>query len=350
MRGHWLIVGLGGVLAALGPAHGAPLTLTYDSYGETKVLSTPLDPSTPIRMDGLLPDRGGSAVRNVLTFKAGSSDLSLSAGWLTAPVDVRTIGVNIDLFDSSNSLVASDSFLGTTGALASSRMIASGLSTGAVYSLVMTGTAVQGGRYQIELADGSTPPPTPAVPVIPTSTGRSTFDTLFDEKNPGGTFAPGDEMQIDGVLTESGAIWNSVVLRVRSDSLSAGIEWLVAPGPQRTIGVNVDLFDATDSLIASDGFVGVTDGQAFSQLSVSGLLPGDYTLRFTGNATDGGRFRINLTTDPTAPGFEPIPTDETPSDVPEPQPMLLLLMGAASLIAVSRSKLAAVSQSKIGRL
>jgi hypothetical protein len=62
MRCQFLIYGFGAAFAAIAPAHGAPLTLTYDSYVETKVLSTQLDAATPIRMDGLLPDRGGSAV------------------------------------------------------------------------------------------------------------------------------------------------------------------------------------------------------------------------------------------------------------------------------------------------
>ena len=331
-----MIYGFGAVFATLAPGHGAPLTLTYDSYVETKVLSTRIDATTPIRMDGLLPDRGGAGFNNVLTFTAGSSSLSLSAGWQTAPLDVRTVGVNIDLFDASNVVVASDTFLGLTGTLASSRMIASGLTAGAQYSLVMTGTAIQGGRFQVDLVDGSAPPPIPAAPVVPTSPRQAVFDTLIGEKKPGALFVAGDEMQIDGVLTESGSIRDAIVLRVRNDNLSAGIEWLVAPGPLRTIGVNVDLFDASNLIVATDSFVGTTDGQAFSQLAVSGLIPGDYTLLFTGNALDGGRFRINLTTDPTAPGFEPIPIDSTSSNVPEPQPLLLLVIGAASIIVSTR--------------
>lgn len=338
MRSSILAMGFGAILVAPLPSAAAPLTLVYDSYVETKFLTTGLDATTPIRLDGLLPDRGGAAISNQLTFRAGSSSLSLGAGWLIAPNAVRTIGVNIDIFDAqTNILVASDAFLGTAGALASSSLTASGLVTGGLYRLVMTGTAIQGGRYQIDLVDGASPPPLPSAPAVPTSTSQALFDTRVGAKTPGGSFAPGDELQIDGILTESGSISDDVNLTVTSSTLSAGIAWLVAPGPLRTTGVNVDLFDANDVLVASDAFVGVTDGQAFSQFSVGSLVPGNYMLRFTGNALDGGRYRINLTTDPDAPGFVPIPLDAEPSDVPEPGSLLLLLAGVAGLVARTRA-------------
>jgi hypothetical protein len=64
------------------------------------------------------------------------------------------------------------------------------------------------------------------------------------------------------------------------------------------------------------------DGQAFSQILPVGLLPGEYTLRFTGTANLAGRYRIHLATDATAPGFEPI-DDALPAGVPEPGSLAL---------------------------
>jgi hypothetical protein len=118
---------------------------------------------------------------------------------------------------------------------------------------------------------------------------------------------------------------------VTSGTLSAGIEWIVgAQDPRRTVGVNVDLLDAFNTVVASDSFVGIFGDQAFSQLLVTSLLSGNYTLRFTGTAVLGGRYRVHLTTDATPPGFEPI-NDGPAVVVPEPGSLALLLAALALL-------------------
>ncbi len=317
-------------------AHGAPVTLTYDTFNENKRLLTAIDASTPVRLDGLIPDRNGGALGQTFTFVAGSSDLSMSAGWRVAPPEVRTIGVNIDLFDAANNLVASDVFSGVSGDLAASQFSTSGLTVGAVYTLQFTGTALEGGRYQVDLAAGAAPPPTPPTPVVPTSPEVSLFDTLSGGKFYGRVFDHGDSLLIDGVFGESGSIFNVANLTLTGGPLSGGITWLVAPGDLRTIGVNVDLFDAANMLVASDSFMGVTDGQAFSNFAVDGLI-GNYRLVFSGTATQGGRYRINLGQDLTAPGFMPIPTGG--GVVPEPQSWALLLVGFGSMgVALRRRR------------
>lgn len=231
--------------------------------------------------------------------------------------------MNIDFLDFNDTIITSDIFSGVVNGLAQSQLVASGLTVGAEYKILFTGTAVQGGRYQIDLAAGVTPPAIPKTPVVPTSNAVSLFDTLAGDKSYG-AFASGDALLIDGILGESGGIQNDALFDFSGGTLSAGIVWLVAPGNQRTVGVNVDLLDSTDSVVASDIFLGVVNGQAFSNFVVNGLGAGSYRLAFTGTATQGGRYRIDLGTNATAPGMTPI----LPA-VPEPESWALLLLGFA---------------------
>jgi len=314
-----------GTILALVPGtalSAVPLVLTYDSYNESKTLIGAFAPGEAIRLDGALPDRGGGSLSQILNFTSGSTALSLSATWRLAPTDNRVVGVNIDLFDrSSNALVASDSFLGVFGDLARSEFVTSGLTVGRDYALVFTGTAVEGGRYRVDLEADATPPPAPAADLVPTSPALSVFDTLQGTKNYG-AFAAGNELLIDGIISESGSILDVSTIAFAGGNLSAGIAWLVAPGEFRTVGVNFDVFDSSNALVGSDSFMGVTDGQAFSQFALNGLNPGTYRLVFTGTATQSGRYRIDLGTDAVAPGFVPIPTG-----VPEPATWALMLTG-----------------------
>jgi len=321
------------LLAAFGAtANAAPLTLTYDSYSENKTLETMLAASTPLRLDGLMPDRGGGSVVQTLTFIAGSTDLSMSAGWRIAPTGVRMVGVNIDLFDAASTVVFSDTFGGVNSGLAQSQFLASGLTVGGEYTLMLTGTAIQGGRYQIDLATGGGPLAIPPVPVVATSADHALFDTLKDDKVLG-SIDPGDMLVLDGIIGESGAITNVAELTLTGGALSAGITWLIAPGDQRTVGVNVDLLDATNTVVASDTFEGIFSGQAFSNFALDGLV-GNYRLVFTGNALQGGRYRINLGTSLTPPDFMPIPT----GGVPEPQTWALLVAGFAGVGVAMRRR------------
>ena len=140
----------------------AAITLNYDTFVETKLVAAPLSSASPIRLDGSLRNLAltGAAINNTFRFTAGSTSASLSAGWLIGPPDNRTVGFNIDIFDAGNNLVASDTFLGTSGTLASSQLTATGLIPGGLYRMIVTGTAVTAlGRFQIDLVDGNVPPP-----------------------------------------------------------------------------------------------------------------------------------------------------------------------------------------------
>jgi hypothetical protein len=315
---------------------GAAPTVHFDSFIETKVIGTPLAPGSTLLLDGGLRDSTGSSIDNRLFFRPGSTVLSLSAGWLTAPAENRTVGVNIDLFDFNNNLVATDAFQGVNGGLALSQMLATNLIAGAQYQLVFTGTALQAGRYAIALASDPALPPLPALNVVSPAADAALFDTHVGSKILGRNFVDGDQLFIDGAMPDDaiGTISNDFKFTTTASTLSAGIEWIVGDpnDPQRTIGVNVDILDANNVVVASDTFQGVFDGQAFSQILPVTLLPGTYTARFTGIANLAGRYRIHLSTDTTAPGFDPI-VDLPPAAVPEPGSLALAAAALALLLA-----------------
>jgi hypothetical protein len=322
-------------LAAAVSAHAVPLSLHYDQRFEQKVTFAPLTAASPVRLEGLLTDVISGGIRNEYSFLAGSSAVSLSAGWLTAPLSNRTIGVNIDIVDSSNTLVATDTFIGVVNDLARSQLTASNLTPGANYRVIFTGTAIGFGRYQIDLVDSAfAPPVAPLPPALPVADHRL-FDTHIGNKTDSDPILASDQLVLDGVLSQDGgfAISNRYTFMLGTDTLSAGIVWVFGDSgePRRTIGVNVDLLDANDIVVATDTLNGLIDGQAFSQFVASGLAPGEYSLLFTGNGVNGGgRYRIELGTSATAPDFRPI-VDVPSTEIPEPGSVALLMLGTLLL-------------------
>jgi hypothetical protein len=98
-------------------------------------------------------------------------------------------------------------------------------------------------------------------------------------------------------------------------------------GP-RLIGVNLDVFDAGNHVVASDSFVGTLGGFATSTL-LGDLSPGDYTLVATGTAVRDASLNVSLSFVPTA--------------VPEPQTWALLVTGLVFVARAVRSRRPAVS-------
>jgi hypothetical protein len=322
----------------------APLLLHYDSFLESKAIGTPISTAVPIRMDGQLPDSTTSSIQNSLEFIAGSTSISMSAAWLTAPPELRMVGVNVDVIDLfNNTVVGTDTFLGVSNGIAASQFSISGLTAGAGYRLLISGTAAQAGRYVIDLANGPIAPAVPPVSVLTPAHDRILFDTHEGSKRTGGRLDAGDKIQIDGVLAPDAidSVDNKFTFVVTGGIVSAGIAWIVGmPGdPQRTVGVNVDLVDFNGNVVKTDSFFGVTDGQAYSNFVATGLTDGTYTLEFSGTAPGASRYRIDLATDLMAPAFRPIvdiPPTEPPFAVPEPDSLAVLSFGLAAVVAARR--------------
>lgn len=106
---------------------------------------------------GQIPAPGG-AMAQTIGFRARGSSIKLSANWYvgTAAGPVRTVGVNIDLVDASNTVVGSDAFQGILSNFATSTMTAP-VTNGARYTIRMTGTAVAASTYSIVIEGAAAP-------------------------------------------------------------------------------------------------------------------------------------------------------------------------------------------------
>jgi hypothetical protein len=147
---------------------------------------------------------------------------------------------------------------------------------------------------------------------------------------------PGEALLIEAITPADGALAHdfTFVLGSGVDAVALAAAWIVTDGPLRLIGFNIDLLDATSTLVATDTFQGLLGVSAISRADISGLTPGQtYTLRVTGNAVGNGAYNLYL----TAPG-----TLAPPDEVPEPATVALFGLGllgfAATRVLTSRPR------------
>ena len=115
---------------------------------------------------------------------------------------------------------------------------------------------------------------------------------------------PGDNLFVDTFTTEHGSLSQTTTFTLADDAHFNGLAgWIIdtadGQGP-RLVGVNIDILDATSTVVASDAFEGVLGGFAHSSF-LGTLGPGTYTLLATGNAVRDASLDISLSFTPAVP-------------------------------------------------
>jgi hypothetical protein len=155
----WPAIALG-ACAVSHPAHAVTQPVTFNVLNASATLSSPFLGGDNLRLDTLVTTQAGALLQTItFTLGAGVSGFTGEAAWEistatgTAP---RLTGVNIDLFDASNVLVASDTFAGTLGGFAHSTF-AGPIGPG-TYKVVATGTGVRDSSLDLTLSFTSAVP------------------------------------------------------------------------------------------------------------------------------------------------------------------------------------------------
>ena len=168
--------------------------------------------------------------------------------------------------------------------------------------------------------------------LLPSQAGAVTQAVIFDALNASATLptplSAGDNLVLDTlVTTEVGALLQSITFTVGAgvNALTGFAAWQISTatgtGP-RLIGVNIDLFDATDTLVVSDAFAGTLGGFAASTFD-SAIGPGTYKLVATGTGVRDSSLDLSL---------------EFTGAVPEPATYALMLVGIAATATLTRRR------------
>jgi hypothetical protein len=144
-----------GAALALGSAvaEAAVYDASYENNVGSQTISSSLTTTDVLVISGLL-DSGAGAVDNatIFTVAPGTTNIDLAAVWRSGePGDtLRLISVNIDLLDSSDTVLASDTFTGTLDGFAHSVLSFAGLTAGEEYTIRLTGDNTNVGQYKID--------------------------------------------------------------------------------------------------------------------------------------------------------------------------------------------------------
>jgi hypothetical protein len=299
MKKHQLATGVAAALTWSGYLHTAAAgtqTAFFDVLNGAATVASPVTAGDTVFLDSLVTSQIGALSQSV-TFTLGSAVTGLTgeASWAVSTAGgpgPRLIGVNIDIFDANNVLVSSDTNVSVLNRLATSSL--GGAIGPGTYTLLATGTGQRDTVFNVALSFIGAPTGGGAVsaggvPAQGPATGTKTvfFSTLSDTRTVTPTLAPGETLHVDSlVTTQTGPLSQTVAFTVGAgaNGITGLADWLVStangPGP-RLVGVNIDIFDASNVLVGSDTNVSVLSGVASSIFDLS-LAPGSYKLVATG--------------------------------------------------------------------
>jgi hypothetical protein len=136
--------------------------VAFDRLTEAATVAPALQIGDALVLDTLVSQETGSLLQSITFTLASAFNLQGEAAWeINTPAGSgpRLVGVNIDIFDSSNALVFSDTFEGVLAGFAHSTL-AGDIAAG-TYTLVATGTGVRDSSLDVSMTLGS-PAPEPA--------------------------------------------------------------------------------------------------------------------------------------------------------------------------------------------
>ena len=221
------------------PAGAAVQAIFFDTLAASVPVAPTLQAGDTLLLDTLVRGQTG-ALSQSLTFNVGAGVSSLSglAAWAVSPaagLGPRLIGLDVNIFDSADQLVASDSFSGVTSGFASSSFSSIALAEGA-YRLVATGTGIRDSMFDLALSFEGTTPAVPSVsggalPVQGPSTAEKTafFQQLQDTRTITTEFTAGDTLLVDSLVVDgTGALTQTTVFKV-----GQGVDGIIADISQR---------------------------------------------------------------------------------------------------------------------
>jgi hypothetical protein len=174
--------------------------------------------------------------------------------------------------------------------------------------------------------------------------------SLVSSKTLAQAFFADDTLFLDALITgQTGPLMHSVAFTVGDGVTgftgSAAWETTTAAGSgPRLLGVNIDIFDSTNTSIFSDTFLG-TSG-AFAISSLGGMIgPGNYTLVATGMAVRDSSLNVSITF--TGAGSVPtgVPDGDTSSVM-----LLIVALGLLGLVGLRRDRCSVFAISRVDAL
>ena len=140
-------------IAAAPAAHATTQVVSFNVLNAAVTLPTPFLAGDVLRMDTLVTTQTGPLNQSItFSLAAGIGSLTGQASWeidTAGGTGPRLTGVNIDIFDSNNNLVTSDTFAGTLAGFALSTF-AGAIGPG-TYKMVATGTGVRASSLDVTL-------------------------------------------------------------------------------------------------------------------------------------------------------------------------------------------------------